>query len=195
MTGQPSLHIVQGLFRTLLGAMSRPGTNRIAHIQDRQHPNALLMLTAEGLLDHEIAFDVISDHPLEWTQSLQRRTGALHTELILADFVFINGATSHGRAGLAKRGTLAYPDLGATLVYQLPPVATGQLEADRLEGVVLSGPGIQSYISPPAQCLDISEFALLKEINADYPLGVDTIILWGNTQLMAIPRSTRIEVK
>lgn len=195
MNGQLSSHLTQAFFRTLLDAMSRPGKNRRVDIEDPQQPHALLMRMADCLLDHEITFDVISDHHLELTQSLQRRTGARHTHLTQADFIFIDGKTSLGRTRQAKRGTLAYPDLGATLVYQLPPVTADPLATRPMETVLLSGPGIPNSISPPADGLDISEFKHLKEINADYPLGVDTIILCGNSQVMAIPRSTQIEVK
>jgi phosphonate C-P lyase system protein PhnH len=195
MTGQPSSDITQALFRTLLDATSRPGKSRCVNMEQLRRPNTLLILTADCLLDHEITFTVIGDQPLELTQYLQSRTGARHCDLNHADFVFVDGKNSHGGARQVQRGTLAYPDLGATMVYQLPPVAPDQLESRRLETVVLSGPGIRNKISPPADCLDILEFMLLQEINADYPLGVDAIILWGDTHMMAIPRSTRIEVK
>jgi alpha-D-ribose 1-methylphosphonate 5-triphosphate synthase subunit PhnH len=184
---------LQALFRNILGAMSYPGTIRSV-AEDIHGPGALLISTAACLIDHETTFGLIGDHPSDRVHTLWKKTCATQAELMHADFIFVDGNSSKGLAGEAKRGTLANPDSGATLIYQLPSTDTADFDSRLLNAVVFSGPGIRDAVSPPAGGLDIKEFELLREINADYPLGVDAIIIWGNTHIMAIPRSTRIEV-
>jgi alpha-D-ribose 1-methylphosphonate 5-triphosphate synthase subunit PhnH len=61
----------------------------------------------------------------------------------------------------------------------------------------LTGPGIaeQAGIAPEMRGIPVEEFKELMAVNADYPLGVDAIFVLPNGELMAIPRSTRIEVR
>ena len=172
---QPA-EFTQALFRVLLRAMSYPG---------RCHAIAV---------DHPDTFALVGNHPVELAQSIQHRTGAAQQGPDRADFVFVGGDCSQGQVAEAKRGTLVYPDLGATLIYHLPSAAAADLETNRMNSIVFTGPGIKQDISPPDNSLNNAEYALLRDINADYPLGVDTFIIWGNAHIMAIPRSTRIEV-
>jgi alpha-D-ribose 1-methylphosphonate 5-triphosphate synthase subunit PhnH len=39
------------------------------------------------------------------------------------------------------------------------------------------------------------ELQALSEVNADYPLGVDAFFVRPSGEVMAIPRSTRIQVR
>jgi alpha-D-ribose 1-methylphosphonate 5-triphosphate synthase subunit PhnH len=186
---QPEMR--QFVFRLMLKAMSYPG--RCCSVAQGSS-EALGLLAADCLIDHETTFALIGFEPSGQAERIQRRTGSICVETDRADFVFINGNCSQGRIESAKRGTPAYPDQGATLVYQLSSAKLGELEANRLAAVRMTGPGIKEMISPPADSLDQREYALLRDINAGYPLGVDTFIMWGESHLMAIPRSTRIDV-
>ncbi|MEA3544779.1 MAG: phosphonate C-P lyase system protein PhnH, partial [Thermodesulfobacteriota bacterium] len=56
----------------------------------------------------------------------------------------------------------------------------------------LSGPGIEDNIYPKIDGLAAQELNQLKEVNTEYPLGIDCIFIDQNGQLMCIPRSTRI---
>jgi alpha-D-ribose 1-methylphosphonate 5-triphosphate synthase subunit PhnH len=85
-----------------------------------------------------------------------------------------------------KRGTLEYPDGGATLVYLIEEIA-GEGGATEL-----SGPGVNGTASPLFIGLAASELMGLREINAEYPLGVDAMFLDTNGRIACIPRSTRI---
>jgi alpha-D-ribose 1-methylphosphonate 5-triphosphate synthase subunit PhnH len=191
MLGQMKPEAMQAIFRLMLRATSYPGRCcRLTHSSSA----AFSLQAADCLIDHETTFALIGFEPSDQAQRIEQRTGSVCVETDQADFVFISGNCSQGRIASAKRGTLAYPDEGATLVYQLPSADPGELEANRLEAVRMTGPGIKEMISPPALSLDGTEYALLRDINADYPLGVDTFIMWGDSLVMAIPRSTRINV-
>lgn len=192
MLGQMQLEMTQVIFRLMLKAMSYPG-HCCSVAEDTSE--ALSLLAADCLVDHETTFALIGFEPSEQARRIQRRTGSVCVETDQADFVFINGNCSQGRIESAKRGTPAYPDKGATLVYQLPSAQLGELEANRLAAVRMTGPGIKEMISPPVDSLDQTEYALLRDINAGYPLGVDTFIMWGESHVMAIPRSTRIDLR
>jgi alpha-D-ribose 1-methylphosphonate 5-triphosphate synthase subunit PhnH len=181
----------QALFRLMLKAMSYPGR---CYGADPDTSEALSLLAADCLVDHETTFALIGYESSQQAQRIQGRTGSPCVETDQADFVFINGNCSQGRIASARRGTPAYPDEGATLVYQLPAALLAELEANRLEAVRMTGPGIDRMIRPPIDSLVQSEYALLRDINAGYPLGVDTFIMWGESHVMAIPRSTRIEL-
>ncbi|MGD8836502.1 MAG: phosphonate C-P lyase system protein PhnH [Desulfobacteraceae bacterium] len=191
MVGQTQPEMMQVVFRLMLKAMSYPG--RCCSVAEGA-PEALGLLAADCLIDHEATFAAIGFETSQQAERIQRRTGSVCVEPNQADFLFINGNCSQGRIESAKRGTPAYPDEGATLVYQLPTAQLGELEANRLEAVRMTGPGIKEMISPPVDSLDQTEYALLRDINAGYPLGVDTFIMWGASHVMAIPRSTRIDV-
>lgn len=191
MIEQMQSEATQAIFRLMLGAMSYPGRCCKA-AEATSEP--LSLLAADCLIDHETTFALIGFEQTEQSQHIQSRTGSACVETDRAEFIFINGNSSQGCIESAKRGTLAYPDEGATLIYQLPSAELAELEANRLEQVRMTGPGIKDMISPPAGSLDHTEYTLLRDINAGYPLGVDTFIMWGESLAMAIPRSTRIEV-
>ena len=191
MMGHMQPEMMQVIFRLMLKAMSYPG--RCCSVAEGVS-EALYLLAADCLIDHETTFALIGFESSEHAERIQRRTGSACVETDQADFLFINGNCSQGCIESAKRGTLAYPDAGATLVYQLPTTEPGELEANRLAAVRMTGPGIKAMISPPVHSLDQTEYTLLRDINAGYPLGVDTFIMWGASHIMAIPRSTRIAV-
>jgi alpha-D-ribose 1-methylphosphonate 5-triphosphate synthase subunit PhnH len=174
--------------------MSYPGICHDICLDHHGDQDPLLVLTAQCLIDHEITYHLLGEHPQGLAQSFAVSTGAMDAKLRHADFVIVAGDCSGGRVAQAKRGTLAYPDQGATVIYQLPSERSEMLTSDLLENVVLTGPGIRTKVLPPVAGLDVAELALLRDINSEYPLGVDTFIFWGNAHVMAIPRSTRIEV-
>jgi phosphonate C-P lyase system protein PhnH len=191
MVDQMQPEVMQVIFRLMLKAMSYPGR---CYSVTQDAPEALGLLAADCLIDHEATFAVIGFEPSDQAEGIQRRTGSVCVEADQADFVFINGNSSQGRIESVKRGTAAYPDEGATVVYQLPCAQLDELEVNRLGAVRMTGPGIKEVISPPVASLDQTEYALLRDVNAGYPLGVDTFIMWGASHVMAIPRSTRIYV-
>jgi alpha-D-ribose 1-methylphosphonate 5-triphosphate synthase subunit PhnH len=181
----------QATYRVLLKALTHPGKchpfNDKANTDDH-----LLLQISSCLMDHEVTFAMTG----QWTDITGRliadRTGSQMTDWHMADFILINGGTSHGRAEEAQRGTLTYPDKGATLIYCIENEWMTSVAGTAQ--VRLSGPGIEHPFTPQLEGLEVDEYHLLRHINSDYPLGVDAFVLKDNS-VMGLPRSTRIEVE
>jgi alpha-D-ribose 1-methylphosphonate 5-triphosphate synthase subunit PhnH len=188
----------QPLYRLLLNAASHPGkcfsmpAFQVEAENESEYP--LLMKIASCLIDHEVCYALLNQWPDPLKYELSLRTGAEETACETADFILVAGSQSHGLVCQVKRGTLSYPDLGATMIYCIDAGAISGGGTDGLHRVRLSGPGIKTPFSPQLAGLAIEEYRLLNQVNGDYPLGVDVFIIQGDRHLMAIPRSTRIEV-
>ena len=181
-----SVHEDHDTFRSILNAMSRPGTVcRLPHAE----PGDAGRLLAEALgclLDNEVSVCVLDDQANEIAGALRRTTGCRAAPLEEAEFVVACRATSNDLLCRMKRGTLEYPDGGATVVY-LVDRASG--DGGRFS---LSGPGIETSCRPAFAGLADSELVQLREINAEFPLGVDALFLDRSGSIVCIPRSTRI---
>jgi alpha-D-ribose 1-methylphosphonate 5-triphosphate synthase subunit PhnH len=172
------------VYRPLLQAMSRPGTVWRLPAEARSRPLVALL---GAIADREVAFHVAAADDAALGREIAWATGARPAALEEADFVIFPWAESVGRALRARRGTLEYPDGGATLVYVIRRCAP---EGGR---AVLRGPGIRDAARPALEGLDPRELGWLREANAAFPLGVDAIFLDSDAQVICIPRSTRIE--
>ena len=185
---------LQVIYRALLNAMTHPGKG---HSFDSDHPDKadhwLLLQVASCLMDHEVTFALSNQWQEGMGRDIAEITGSQMVDWPHADFVLIDGGTSHGRAEEVKVGTLAYPDRGATILYCIPSIA--EPSNTHPNWIRLSGPGIEHPISPKVEGLEIDEYRLLRDINSAYPLGVDAFVIKGNDTIMGLPRSTRMEVE
>jgi alpha-D-ribose 1-methylphosphonate 5-triphosphate synthase subunit PhnH len=172
------------VFRPLLQAMSRPGTIQRLPAAARARP---LLAVLGAISDREVSFHVTGADDPALRRELAWATGARPASLEQADFVVCPAGESGGRLLRARRGTLEYPDAGATIVYAIRRCAP---EGGR---AVLRGPGIRDTVRPGLEGLGAQELAQLREANREFPLGVDAIFLDPEGQLICIPRSTRIE--
>ncbi len=193
----PSNEIIrdQRNFRVLLQAMSHPG--RLFRLEALQSPgtHAAILAVAGCLLDHEVGFaSVGKDSTLSLAAVIAAATGARNTGVSEADFLFIAGPEGKGAAGAARRGSIDYPDNGATLVYNLDAPLNRDPGHFRIR---LSGPGIPEAdgIAPAMREIPAAELRELQTTNADYPLGVDALFVRPNGEVMALPRSTRIRLR
>lgn len=186
----------QTLYRLLLDAVSRPGRRMSMPPADTPESTERLLLleTTACLIDHEVSYALTGPWPEPLRYEISLRTGAREVPCDTADFILVAGSHSEGAVLQAKRGTLSYPDLGATLVYCLDAQTAKPMPNDTAATVHLSGPGIKTPLTPEIAGLADEEYRLLSEINSEYPLGVDTFIMEGNRHVMAVPRSTHIEV-
>lgn len=192
--------ITQKTFRTLLQAMSHPGRiYEFAHesvIGSRETELQGLFSVLLTLLDHEVAF-AVKGCGEEFEQKITRVTGSMPASLKKADFIIVPSGDSEGEILMARRGALEYPDAGATVIYLVKSLSdcNGAFDKDNgAQAVVLKGPGIYNEIAAAIGGLNRQELFYLKEINSEYPLGVDSIFIDGSCRVMCIPRSTRIEV-
>jgi alpha-D-ribose 1-methylphosphonate 5-triphosphate synthase subunit PhnH len=185
-------HRNQKNYRTLLQAMSRPGRMLRLEQEDPVSPLFPCLAIAECLLDQEVSVCVTGDGTGNDRQSaVIRATGARPASLLEADFVFVFGAPGECSILQAKRGSLEFPEEGATIVYCMNEQRPDAL--DRFQ-VRLIGPGIAGDIGivPEMRGLALEDLRELQAADADYPMGVDAIFSRKDGALMCIPRSCRI---
>ncbi|MFH0996477.1 MAG: phosphonate C-P lyase system protein PhnH [Pseudomonadota bacterium] len=137
------------------------------------------------LMDNEVSFAVIGDKGMETV--IARHTDSRPVSLEDADYIIVLNGTTRGKLAGFKRGSLEYPDTGATILYLVEALSEAT-------GVVLSGPGVNGTVSLRITGLDPSELQLLRQVNSEFPLGVDAIFLDQSGQIACIPRSSRIGV-
>jgi alpha-D-ribose 1-methylphosphonate 5-triphosphate synthase subunit PhnH len=204
MTADGECLVTQQTFRTILQAMSHPG--RIYPLsraqKEKNRPTAAegLTMILRTLLDHEVSFRVIGADQEDMAASIARRTGCPLAEISAADFLVVFGGASDGAILQAKRGTLAYPDDGATVIYaveSLEGAAVGETAAagSTVSSAVLRGPGIKDELAVAVSGLNPDELVDIRECTSEFPVGIDCIFVDRANRVMSIPRSTRIEVK
>ena len=101
-----------------------------------------------------------------------------------ADYIF-SSSIYKDLLNSCKRGTFISPDYSATLIF-------GCEEFDKTK-VVLSGPGINIQKEAFLPC-DYEFISILKEKNSNYPLGVEIFFINKNSEVLALSRTTNIEV-
>jgi len=172
------------VFRVLLQAFARPGSIHSLPRGARGPDEALLRLLA-SVLDPEVAFAVVGGSG-DIAGRLRLATGGRPAEPEAADFVLFPDGDSGGAVLRLRRGRSDFPDQGATAVYAVKQLSFTGGTAE------LTGPGIRDRLQPSIIGLGEGELGWLKEVNAEYPLGVDCIFVDPRGQVMCIPRSTRI---
>jgi alpha-D-ribose 1-methylphosphonate 5-triphosphate synthase subunit PhnH len=182
-----AIHRDHAAFRQVLHAMSHPGTVCSLTVPvPINSAHATLVQLLGCLMDNEVAFSVIGDETGTLATALSLHTGSSQTDIGESDFIIATRGATDGQLSLIKRGTLEYPDKGSTLVYLVDEIVGEGGTAE------LSGPGIKGTVSPLFMGLAATELAGLREVNAEYPLGVDAIVLDTYGRIACIPRSTRI---
>lgn len=181
-----SLFHTQAVYRVLLEVMSRPGT-----IQDLPKNISScwsdgILAVAATLIDHEVGFCVYNDAKL--TSQIKDMTQGRPVPLEKADFIFLPAGRSEGAIHGAKPGLPEFPDLGATIVYQAEQLTNAQQD----RGICLTGPGIEQSINVSIQGVPKEELLYFTEINSQYPLGIDILLIDRDNRVMALPRSVRI---
>ncbi len=172
------------IFRIILKGMSHPGkVYRLPVFTGGEHSVADLL---GCLMDNEVSFAVIDDRDLETV--LARHTNSSQVSSEDADYIIVRNGTTRGKLAGFKRGSLEYPDTGATIVYLVDDLSEGK------GGIVLSGPGVKGTVFLRITGIDPGELQLLSEINSEFPLGVDAIFLDRGWNIACIPRSSRIGV-
>lgn len=180
-------------FRILLAAMARPGTIHdfgAIPLQPPPHLPPASAAVALALLSPEASFTTVS-LPESVAAYLRANTRGQSTNSGEADFLFFGSAeTGEEHVALAKRGSLTYPDLGATVVAPLLELSA-EPGPGRI-GVRAEGPGIDGFIKFYTRGLHPVWLATLRASNAEYPVGVDAIFTCG-TRLLCLPRSASFD--
>lgn len=187
----------QRVFRTVLDALSHPGT--ICNIaSDNASPAPLMPATAAlclALLDFESRV---------WLQPEARDStadSALHRYLrfhcgcpIAADsrsahFAIVHDAEALPSLNTFHPGDAVFPDRSTTVIIQVSKLvsdATGQ------NTVTLRGPGIRDTSSFACAGLPLRFWQEWRENAEQFPLGVDVILVDGK-RMVGLPRTVQVE--
>lgn len=179
----------QSAFRTLMDAMAHPATIfRAPEPVPAPAPlSPVAAMIALTLCDYDTP--VWLDRGLKdangMTGFLSFHTGApLAANQADAAFAFISNPRKMGEIRAYSAGTDTYPDRSVSLIIQVEALTNSA-------GVVLSGPGIKTTTRFGAAPLPENFWPMMRMNAALYPRGVD-VIFCSNTELAALPRSTRI---
>jgi alpha-D-ribose 1-methylphosphonate 5-triphosphate synthase subunit PhnH len=172
--------VQQQVFRGLMEVMSRPGKIiNLAVLSDNASPARALLATlldAEvNLCDHHALLDE-SDWPLLQTE----KVAVEHARYILC-----RGESTIDFEPML--GELSSPEHSATIVLVVENLSEGS------NHLSLRGPGVKSEISVKIAGLNRDWLTQREQWISSFPLGVD-LLLVDDSQLMALPRTTKIEV-
>lgn len=189
-----AVHDIQHVYRKVVDSMSRPGLisdlSAEAGKADAEWGGLpATWVLALMLLDTEVTFSICSRREQELTRLLNQLTFAARTEPEKADYIFVLHDAEEGDLLKALRGakvgTLEDPHTSATLIVESGELA-GEFELS------LKGPGIEaeSFVRVP---LASGWLEARAEKNAEYPLGIDMLMVDQNNKLLCLPRTTQIE--
>lgn len=172
-------HVQQQNYRALLDAMSRPGSVSNIGCGDNDKPYLAVLAT---LLDGAVSLadpqQLLKDQDWPLLQAKFR-------DLANADYLLFEG--SQVTAVQPKLGTLPNPEDSSTLIIHVQSLTQGNL---RLR---LSGPGVNGTTDVAIDGLHHDWITQRADWVCAFPLGVD-IILVDQDAVMALPRTTRVEV-
>jgi len=187
------VHDIQGSFRRLLNAISYPGriynmSNSAKHEFDLNTFDSTFVLMYM-LLDAEVTFHICSNKSEELSKFIRQVTNSRQVKIEEADYIFILSDCISEEVSkaikLAKIGTLINPHKNATIILEVKNLSNEKVYK-------LNGPGIKN-----CHYFDFANESNLVDIrnkkNDEYPMGVDIIFLDDKANIVAIPRTTRIE--
>jgi alpha-D-ribose 1-methylphosphonate 5-triphosphate synthase subunit PhnH len=189
-------------YRTLLQCTARPGSIGLLDKVELKAPSQLnhaTALIALALFNADTSFYLAQGegpafHFIRAETAAQPVTAERADFLIFSDF---NQLHAHWLDDLrqARLGNLAYPDLGATIVFQVAAISSVSVPgALRL---TLTGPGIETKTAVFVLGAPEAMLESLRERNAEFPLGVDTFLTCDSDSssscVLALPRTTQLQ--
>ncbi len=190
----PAVHAAQRTFRTLLNAMARPGEIYQLALAPGAAPE---FAVCAALLDFEVTYACVpdgvsaSDGATALDQRIALEIGCPQAPIEEASFIVSYGALPAPAWPLLRRGTLAYPDRGATIIYVIPAINPTERDREAIS-LTLTGPGIETERYLTLSGVEASEFQHLSAVNCDYPMGVDAIFLDASGRVACLPRSCNV---
>jgi alpha-D-ribose 1-methylphosphonate 5-triphosphate synthase subunit PhnH len=148
------------------------------------------MLLLLMLLDREVTVAFSSDFPEKHRRLVSELTYARLAAIETAQYIVCTDSPDDIGTSLrsASSGNLIDPHLGATIIAQVSEM-TSPANGQNLS-ITLDGPGIKETakvsIAGAEQWIDERNAQ-----TADYPLGVDLLVVDTRCRLLALPRTTR----
>lgn len=191
------VHDIQKGFRCLLDCFAYPGTRKSVLEQFKDLGTGMavspaLQYLALMLLDAETSFSVLGAQKKEAETWLSRLCYAKPSPVENSLFVLVPSQGRQDAQALAStlghchRGTLENPHTGATLLFEVP-------DLDQGTRVELRGPGIKDCLETILP-LEPEVLSVRKDLNREFPLGVDLVLIDGRGSLVCLPRTTLVEV-
>jgi len=181
-------------FRVLLDAMAHPGKlfpfSEVEMVGIPGIPHGIFYI-AFALLNADVHFTFLGPESENAKTYITQNTSSLVSSLEMVDFVFFPGNLDGEFFRECKNGNLSYPEEGASLVAYVDTLSTQKL--DKSLELSLKGPGVESINTVYIQGLDIKSLEILKDINSEFPLGLDLYVVDQNSTVMAIPRSNHLQ--
>jgi alpha-D-ribose 1-methylphosphonate 5-triphosphate synthase subunit PhnH len=182
----------QSTFRSVMGAMARPGSlqQAVAAVGTpgpMMHGTAAIALT---LFDHDtpIWLDAEMSGTSEVAKWLKFHSGApVVDDPAICSFALIGNGAALPDLSNFSFGTNEYPDRSTTLILQVDSLKHGS-------AYELRGPGIDGTASLRAMIAPADLFDRLALNETMFPRGIDVVLVSGET-IVAIPRTTRLAVK
>lgn len=188
------IHDIQKIYRKILDSMSKPGKiNEIAdNIKNLEVHSSLskeIMALAYTFLNIDSKFYIENK---EEEKYVQLHTFARGESIEKAEFIFIDTKNQEvdkvlNIMKIASKGTLEDPHESATLILHVEDIK-------KSKGLVLSGPGIKEKSDVFVVGLDEKILKNRAEINSEFPLGIDFILIDNSGKILCLPRTTKIEV-
>lgn len=196
-----TVHDVQQAYRRLVTATSFPG--RIVDIGaeaatvdlDSDVPRPFLLL-AIMLLDAEVGFFIASKRADTHARLLSQLTYSRTSPADRAAFLFLardSWAAAPAAIDRAPVGTLLDPHRGATIVLEVADLRTREGGSGDAQSLVLTGPGIETSTTILVDGPDGWVQARARK-NAEFPLGIDFILVTAEGRMVSLPRTTQLEV-
>lgn len=116
--------------------------------------------------------------------------GSRMVEAAQADYVFLDGNEESAQLMDVPRGSLLFPEQGATIICRVQAIRSKALG----NGVplVLQGPGVPGTRTIRVEGICREVLAGLGQLNNEYPLGVDTILVSSRGEMSCLPRSVQL---
>jgi len=186
----------QEQFRLILDSMSRPGKISVLPDMDIEPPAGLnkgSALIAFALLNTDVSFYAHGENDEEITAYIALNTTAAPVDVHEADFIFINGLHDAVVISEAKVGNLSYPEESATFVIDVETISDQTIGGALL--IKLKGPGIKSEEKVYIKGIHAVLIEAVKELNTEFPLGIDMMLTDVHNNLLCIPRSNQFVVE
>lgn len=172
----------QILFNSLMQAVSRPG--RMDNWSECLDNNPAYLAVLSTLLDGEVTLSDVDGLLTEskWPLLQAQKSTAEQANYVLCD-------ATKAPTFSPKLGTLSSPDFAATLVLKVASL-------DKAQGNIhlkLTGPGVNNETEAFVSGIDQAWLEHRNEWCSAFPMGIDCILV-DDTQIMALPRTTKIEV-
>ncbi len=187
------VHDIQGAYRKLLTAMSRPGT--IENISNEAakadmeisfYPGTLILMLM--LLDSEVSFHIVGEEQEAIASLIHQLTYSSHRSLEEADYIFVlRGARDEEKLQTlktAKLGNLVDPHASATIIFEVE-------ELNKSKELILQGPGIEDRAYMGVTLFE-SWIEERTQRNSQYPLGIDIILADRASRIVGLPRTAQI---